>query len=101
MSRDVKENVWLEKQKQGQEGMFLTEKVISHLQRKILFSSLGNFANGEEEISRRWEYPFCSILPLPRAPLEKKSARHGNVTAMVLFEQMMMLIYFQQFSVLD
>lgn len=61
--------------------------VISHLQRKILFSLLGNFANGEEEISRRWEYPFCSILPLPRAPLEKKSASHRNVTVMVLFEQ--------------
>lgn len=41
-------------------------KAISHLQRKIL---------------------FCFILPLPRAPLEKKSASHGNVMAMVLFEQ--------------
>lgn len=39
--------------------------------------------------------------PLLRALLEKKSASHGNVTATVLYEQKMMLIYFQQSSVLD
>lgn len=44
-------------------------KVIIHLQRKILFSLLGNFANGEGEISRRWEYPFFAILLLLRVPL--------------------------------
>lgn len=65
-------------------------KVISHLQRKTLFFLLGNFANGEEEISRTCENPFYSIDPLPRASLEKKSASHRNVIAMVFFEHKIM-----------
>lgn len=57
-------------------------KVISQLQRKMLFSLLGSFANGEEGISGRWENPFCSVVPLLRASLEEK-----NLLATAMWQQ--------------
>lgn len=72
------------------------QKGIFHLQRKALFL-LGNFANGEGEISRRWEYPFFPYSFY----WEHLYRRNLPVTAMALFQQKMMLIYIQNFSILD
>lgn len=73
-------------------------KIISYLEIEVLFPLLGNFGDGEEDISRRWKHPFTSMFPLPRTYSENKSANHRNKTAVVLFEQKIMLVHFHQFQ---